>query len=869
MEKENFNHQNVTVLEKDMIYYVISGAVDIFLIRLSSNSNIQYKRYFLENVSEGTGILGGEVTIEKVTYKLMAITYDTEIKSFSVQDTNISREGIFKWLKYINNKEFEIQLESISKEPLSNLIFIGQQHTLNYIQAKAYEIQQQKIWQQERYIQKKKNEAAMLNEAVDILTDNKMKAIFHQSGSTLFKTCRVVANALGMEIVEPKTFNQDYENNHKLIKNYFEKTKMKYRGIKLKGLWWEKVDGAIIAFKSNEQPVAILPSKNGKYEILDLELGKCIKLDKKSAEGLLQDAYMIYRSLPDKKIDGRDLLSFALKKISKKDIILFTFTFLGAGILGMFTPILIGLTVDWIVPQGNLNILAQMGVILSVITLTTFLFNLTRGFLMLRIEGKLDSDLQSAIWDRLLNLPLSFFKKFTSAELASRALGISKIRDIVSGPILEIMLTGIFSLFCWIVLFYYHILLALITSVMVAVCFVINYFLAKKELFFEYRINQISNKMAGMTFQLIKGAIKIQQSGAIEGAYYKWANEQAEKHKAIHSKGLITSTMEAFNGLYLPISMGIIYYLITMKPAFKLPVGQFIGFNSAYIMFTSAIFNIFSSMHTLFEVMPLYERGKTILETKPECKEDKVTIDELIGKISADHIQFKYSTEGDLILKDISLEIKPGEYVGIVGTSGSGKSTLMRLMLGFESLYQGKITYDDKDLNSIDLRDLRKKIGVVLQNGKLLTDSIYHNIVGTHLQLTMEDAWNAAKVAGIDEDIKAMPMGMHTIVMDGAGTISGGQKQRILIARAVVNKPKILFFDEATSALDNITQSKIKMSLDNLSVTRIVIAHRLSTIKNCDRIIVLDKGEIKETGSYEELMKKRGTFYKIAQRQLV
>jgi ATP-binding cassette subfamily C protein len=218
-------------------------------------------------------------------------------------------------------------------------------------------------------------------------------------------------------------------------------------------------------------------------------------------------------------------------------------------------------------------------------------------------------------------------------------------------------------------------------------------------------------------------------------------------------------------------------------------------------------------------------------------------------------------------LKDLSLRIRPGEYVALVGGSGSGKSTLLRLLLGFEKPESGSVFYDGHDLTSLDIREVRQQLGVVLQSSKLMPTDIYRNIIGSR-NLTVNDAWEAARMAGLDRDIKNMPMGMHTVVSEGGGTFSGGQRQRLMIARALVNKPRIIFFDEATSALDNETQRVVTQSMDSMQATRIVIAHRLSTIINADRIFVLHLGELVQSGSYAELMSEGGLFAELAKRQL-
>jgi ABC-type bacteriocin/lantibiotic exporter with double-glycine peptidase domain len=260
---------------------------------------------------------------------------------------------------------------------------------------------------------------------------------------------------------------------------------------------------------------------------------------------------------------------------------------------------------------------------------------------------------------------------------------------------------------------------------------------------------------------------------------------------------------------------------------------------------------------------------KPVLEEKPESSSGRKIVTSLSGDIEVSKLSFKYGKESPTVLDNISLKVKKGEYLAIVGKTGCGKSTLMRLLLGFENPDKGAIYYSGRDLSTLDLRSVRQKIGVVMQNGSLFPGDIFSNIIITSPWKTMDDAWEAARMAGIEDDIKAMPMGMHTMISEGAGGISGGQKQRLMIARAIIGKPQILFFDEATSALDNITQNHVAESIAKLHSTRVVIAHRLSTIKHCDRIVVIDEGKIAEEGTYDELMGLKGQFYELAIRQVV
>jgi ABC-type bacteriocin/lantibiotic exporter with double-glycine peptidase domain len=268
-------------------------------------------------------------------------------------------------------------------------------------------------------------------------------------------------------------------------------------------------------------------------------------------------------------------------------------------------------------------------------------------------------------------------------------------------------------------------------------------------------------------------------------------------------------------------------------------------------------------------IRPVLEQVKPIMETLPEVAEDKKVVTNVSGSIELGHISFRYNENMPWVLDDLSLKIQPGQYVAIVGKTGCGKSTLVRLLMGFETPQKGAVFYDGKNINTLDLKSLRRKFGVVMQNGKLFQGDIFSNITISAPWLTLDQAWKAAELADIADDIRDMPMGMHTIISEGSGSISGGQKQRLMIARALAPNPKILIFDEATSALDNITQKQISEALDGLKCTRIVIAHRLSTIRHCDRIIVLDKGKIVEDGTYDELLAREGFFAELVSRQRV
>ncbi|MBR6940798.1 MAG: ATP-binding cassette domain-containing protein, partial [Clostridia bacterium] len=376
-----------------------------------------------------------------------------------------------------------------------------------------------------------------------------------------------------------------------------------------------------------------------------------------------------------------------------------------------------------------------------------------------------------------------------------------------------------------------------------------------------------STKASSLMYQFINGISKIRIAGVEDQALYEYLHPYVKSIEEEDRSSKIISFGSALS-MIMNTAYTIVFYIIVIKNKQYISIGSFIAFTSMFASFSANIVNLSGNFVTLSTVRQKYRQQKQIFATEPEHTNAGELPGDISGNIEVNNVTFSYSKDEPPVLRNFSLNIRQGEYVGIVGPSGCGKSTLMKLLLGFEEPDSGKIYYDNKDIESIDKRELRKKMGVVLQNGKLISGSIYDNITITAPDAKREDVVNIIKAVGLESDIEDMPMGLYTMLSEDCNTISGGQQQRILIARALVSNPKILLFDEATSALDNITQSLISDTLDKTYATRVVIAHRLSTIIKCDRIIVMDKGRIVEQGTYDELMEMKGSFYQLASRQI-
>jgi len=717
-----------------------------------------------------------------------------------------------------------------------------------------------------RLEQRKKTDRQALSDALSGLL-----AIFEKKKSAdislvssdkpLLSASRMVGNALGITIRPPKSSGT--ESLDDIARN----SRFRIREVILRDRWWQKDNGPLLAFQEkNNSPVALISISARSYKLTDPADGSVVKVTSEIAGTLAPKAYTFYRPFPEKKLSGNDLIRVGLQEtILDPTMVLL----MGActGLLGLLIPIVTGFIFDTLIPEAARGRLLQIAAILAAVAISTAMFEITKSIAVLRVEGKMDGVIQAALWDRLLALPVTFFRKYSAGDLAIRSMGINAIRAILSGVAVSAVLGCIFSSFNLALLFYYNIKLAILAVIMSLVGILVSVVTGYLQVRIQKDVMEIEGKNSGIVLQFITGIAKLRISGTEDRAFSVWAGSFGKKKILAYKVGLIQNFQATFNSV-LPVltSMAIFAWMI-LKGSGEMTTGKFIAFTSAFGSFQNAMLQMIAAYTSCLIISPLYKRAKPIFESLPETDESKAIPEELSGDIEVNRVNFRYDPDGPLILKDVPLTINPGEFIAIVGGSGSGKSTLFRLLLGFEMPESGTIYYDGQDLSSLDIREVRRNIGVVLQNGTLMPGDIFKNIVGVS-NLTIDDAWEAARMVGIEEEIKEMPMGMHTMIPAGGGTLSGGQRQRLLIARAIVKKPRILYFDEATSALDNKTQAIVSRSLEGLNSARIVIAHRLSTVMNADRIYVLEDGEIVETGTYKELMEREGFFAELAKRQI-
>ena len=534
--------------------------------------------------------------------------------------------------------------------------------------------------------------------------------------------------------------------------------------------------------------------------------------------------------------------------------------------IGLLIPTLYQLLYDRLIPQGLAGPIFEVGLLIGAFLLGNLVFQVFRGLCSFRISNRIRIDMQNAVYRRIFELPEHFFRQYESADLAGRILSCGDLAAGMADLLLSVALGSLSALVFFARMLSFSTALTLTAIGMTLLKALLSCLFSLRGLQYQRYALALAGRSDSVLYQFLNGIEKIRISGIEDRAIYEYLKSYIEQRKAetkIDRLQILSGTIS----LLADALITVLLYSMAYR-AGTISIGSFAAFLSAYGIVSGAILGIAGSAVSWQMMKPSLARIRPIYETETENSGRKEDPGTLSGRIDLDHISFAYDP-AQPVIRDLSLHIRPGEYIGIAGTSGCGKSTLLKLLLGFEAPTEGVISYDGQDLQTVDLQKLRSQFGVVLQDGELIAGSIYENITLTAGDVPYEQVAAAVDAVGLRETIDEMPMGLETIVSENCRTISGGQKQRILIARAILNQPKVLFFDEATSALDNVTQEMVTETLRTMDCTKIVIAHRLSTIRSCDRILVLDAGTIAEEGTYDSLMAEEGLFYRLAHSQLL
>ena len=725
---------------------------------------------------------------------------------------------------------------------------------------------------------------AMLGELTSLLVDTSPGSeTAHGHRSPLQAAAAIVADSAGVRLDDSPAVVDDVDPLE-AVDAVVAPSDIRTRRIQLSP-GWERRDGPSflgVASPEEPRPVAVVNSGRGAYRMIDPVSGEAAPVNRQRAESLDTQGVTFYAPLARSVDSGLAALLQALRGRGRDIAGVALMGALGA-LVALVTPVVTGELLAEIIPRVDVPMWAAALAALALGAFTTAALSVVGAFSMLRIEARIDETLQAAVWSKLLSLPPPFFRRYLAGDLADRANGVSVIRQILTGATGASLVSGAFSIFSYALLFYYSWELALWTGVAVLLLVAGSWWFTTRQIHHQRDVFKAQGAIDGMVFQMIIGVAKLRQAHAERSALLRWSKLYTEQKRANLSARKWAAGQHTFNALFGPLSqlalLALIWYSVLEggaamaegkegETATPFALADFLSFHAAFGQFMGGMVGLTATWATALAVLPLFERVLPIIEAQPESVSGGTVLRSLSGRIEFEHVTFRYPSAESDTLQNVSFHIRPGEYVAFVGPSGAGKSTVYRLLLGFERPTAGSVLLDGHDLLSLNLDAMRRQFGVVLQNGQLTPASIFMNIVG-EASLTEKEAWDAARAAGLAQDISNMPMGMHTEVPEGGVGLSGGQRQRLLIARTLARKPRVLLFDEATSMLDNRTQDTIRTSLRGLASTRVLIAHRLSTVVDVDRLYVMQDGRIVETGRYEELMAQGGVLAEMARRQMI
>ena len=637
---------------------------------------------------------------------------------------------------------------------------------------------------------------------------------------------------------------------------------------KAEGDWWHGDSNALLAFRAEDgQPVALLPGLFGRYREVDPVSKRRGRINADRAAALGEEAWMFYRPFPSGNVEPADLLRTALHG-SGVDLARLVIAGLPGGLIKLAPALGLGFVAHQVTAGGTAGALYAVAATVAAFGLLGALLHLLQSTAMMRLEGRSASRVEAAFWDRLMRLSPSILRRHPAGDLAMSGMTFQNLRDGLRGIVADSLLSVLFLLPVLGVIFFYDTGLGAIALGFSLVSLLITAVLGWRQIAPYGRMVATARRVAGRLFQIVGGITKLRVESAEGSAFAVWAQDYREQKRAELDLSALEGHSRAFGAALPFLAGGVLLFAVVALGDRNVPVGDFLVVYTVFIAFQSAVAQLAESFGAIAAMAPAFRQMRPLLTTVPETEGEGEPVDHLGGEVLFDRVSFRYDPDGPLILDDVTLRARPGEFVAITGESGAGKSTLFRLALGIDRPSAGAVYFDGRDLRHLNLKQVRRQIGAVPQSVKLHPLDLWDNLVSHHEGVTNEEVWKAVRVAQVEAEIKSMPMGLMTMVGTSGAVLSGGESQRVTIARSVIGSPRIMLFDEATNWLDNESQAKVMENLAALTSTRLVIAHRLSTLEAADRIYVLKAGKVVESGSFTELMEAEGAFQELIKRQI-
>lgn len=666
------------------------------------------------------------------------------------------------------------------------------------------------------------------------------------------KVCRVLCRYFKTELkIPPRDIRHTVPG---LVEEILYLSNLRCKEVELAEKWWKKDSGAMLASAAGGKPLVLLPHPFSGYTVYDPETNRTARFRSETAPALAPLALAVFRPFPPKPMRAGDVAAFMIRENIGKELLIMILASLFASLAAVVPPMVSTYIFDVIVPNTLRAMLFEVVLVLLCFDIANICFTVVTNVSISRMLTKIGLSLEGGVWDRLLSLKLPFFSRHTTGELLQKIQGVERLKSLFSINVIQILMTSLFSFVNIIVLFRLEGRIAASVLLMFLGLFAVYGLIARRSFQYHRRYIETENRAAGFNHDALEGIERIKVSRAEERVFKSWSEAEAEKRYLKGRIRILENLNDSARMFFQFASPAAVFYLISQVK--NVDLGIFVAFVATFMLFHKGNQRLLKALNLLPEAAALARSIDPIIKGESEYNPEKIIPKDMTGVLEVNHLAFHYGEFGRTILRDISFRVEEGESLGIIGPSGCGKSTLIKALLAFYPLAGGKIFYGGYDLDSIELRYLRRQLGVALQNGAIPMGRIIDIISGNNPRISPEDVSAALEKADLLKEVEALPQGLYTALE--RCPFSDAERQRLMIARVLVSRRRFIFLDEPTSRQDNITQQRLLDRIYALPATKVIVAQRLATVKNCHSIILLDQGTVRRQGSFRELMDELG-----------